>query len=152
VKLADGISVSTDPRCDLPIKVWPSFFLPMTQEALVEPGDTLEFALSMQFEGRATLSWIMTVRDSRGAQKLLSRHSDAFARPISLRRLHKRTQDYRPVRNAAGEKARVALENFDGQHQSSWIRQELQRRFPHPPLGDLAEEDFLSRLLDEFSE
>lgn len=121
---------------------WSPVLLPLEQPLTVASGDAIELHLKRPREGH----WNWQTRCGGASYQ----GSSFFSQPLSVSRLVRQAEDYRPMRNRDGEIASKVLAMLDGEHSSEAIALELQRQWPEQFSDVESARHRVKRLIDQY--
>jgi protein arginine N-methyltransferase 1 len=129
--LAEGVVISSAP--DAAPLAYGIAFLPLSEEVALSEGDEVELRLSADLMGDDYVwRWHTRVTDCRHAKgvKAEFRQSSAFAAPLPLARLRKRSSEHVPRMREDGKLNLFVLPLFDGENTLQQIAAQTLAAFP----------------------
>ena len=136
----EGERLSTSPEA--PATHWSQAFLPVDPVVRVSRGDFLELSLHRPENGE--WSWALDYKGTR------SQHSTFLSTPFTPAALERKSLNFRPGLNDAGQALRLLLERFDGQQSLGELAQEMLGSFPGLFFNEEAALKFVRRQVDRF--
>ena len=126
--LAEGVPMTNAPGAAGSINR-AQVFLPIDRPVSVVPGERVDVELQI-LSSEPITNWRVSVRDSTGERRAISRHSSFKGMLVSAEDLRRQRPDFTPSLSPRGKARRAVLDLCDGDTPLARIEAEIHRRHP----------------------